>query len=199
MHDLEIRGAGEVLGESQSGDMQEVGFSLFNDMLTSAVDSLKAGREPDLAQPLGAVSEINLHQPALLPETYCSDVHERLILYKRLANCKTTDEITELGEELIDRFGTLPDPARALLESHKLRLAAKPLGITRLDAASDGLTLQFMKNPPVDPVKILLLVQTRKDIKLAGQDRLRMQRPFADLQAKTSATHELLGELSNPN
>lgn len=199
MHDLEIRGAGEVLGESQSGDMQEVGFSLFNDMLTSAVDSLKAGREPDLAQPLGAVSEINLHQPALLPETYCSDVHERLILYKRLANCKTTDEITELGEELIDRFGTLPDPARALLESHKLRLAAKPLGITRLDAASDGLTLQFMKNPPVDPVKILLLVQTRKDIKLAGQDRLRMQRPFADLQAKTSATHELLAELSNPN
>ena len=199
MHDLEIRGAGEVLGESQSGDMQEVGFSLFNDMLTSAVDSLKAGREPDLAQPLGAVSEINLHQPALLPETYCADVHERLILYKRLANCKTTDEITELGEELIDRFGTLPDPARALLESHKLRLAAKPLGITRLDAASDGLTLQFMKNPPVDPVKILFLVQTRKDIKLAGQDRLRMQRQFADLQAKTSATHELLAELSNPN
>lgn len=195
MHDLEIRGAGEVLGENQSGDMQEVGFSLFNDMLTSAVESLKAGREPDLAQPLGAVSEINLHQPALLPETYCADVHERLILYKRLSNCKTVDEITALSEELIDRFGALPDPARTLLESHKLRLTAKPLGIMRLDATPDGLTLQFMKNPPVDPVKILHLVQTRRDLKLAGQDKLKLQKPLADLVTKVSAANQLLNEL----
>ena len=112
MHDLEIRGAGEVLGEKQSGDMLEVGFSLFNDMLAAAVDSLKSGKEPDLAQPLGVVSEINLHQPALLPETYCADVHERLIIYKRLANCKTAEELTQLAEELIDRFGLLPEPAQ---------------------------------------------------------------------------------------
>jgi transcription-repair coupling factor (superfamily II helicase) len=195
MHDLEIRGAGEVLGDKQSGDMQEVGFALYNDMLTSAVSSLKAGREPDISQPLGAVSEINLHQPALLPESYCADVHERLVIYKRLANCKTVEEITELGEELIDRFGQLPDPARALLESHKLRLHAKPLGIIRLDAAADGLTLQFIKNPPIDPVKILLLVQSRAEIKLAGQDRLKLQKPLPDLQARTSTAHALLTEL----
>ncbi len=194
MHDLEIRGAGEVLGDKQSGDMQEVGFALYNDMLTAAVNSLKAGREPDLAEPI-AVSEINLHQPALLPETYCADVHERLVIYKRLANCKAVDDITELGEELIDRFGQLPDPARTLLESHKLRLRAKPLGITRLDASADGLTLQFIKNPPIDPVKILLLVQSRAGLKLAGQDRLKLQKPLPDLAAKTAAALDLLNEL----
>ena len=198
MHDLEIRGAGEVLGEKQSGDMLEVGFSLFNDMLEAAVNSLKSGKEPDLAQPLGAVSEINLHQPALLPETYCADVHERLILYKRLANCKAADEITLLAEELIDRFGLLPDPAKTLLEGHKLRLLAKPLGITRLDATQEGITLQFMKNPPVDPVKILHLVQNRRDIKLAGPDRLRLQKPLPDLAAKTSTARALFAELNTP-
>jgi transcription-repair coupling factor (superfamily II helicase) len=197
MHDLEIRGAGEVLGDKQSGDMLEVGFSLFNDMLDAAVHSLKSGKEPDLAQPLGAVSEINLHQPALLPETYCADVHERLIIYKRLANCKTADEITQLGEELIDRFGLLPEPAKTLLEGHKLRLVAKPLGITRLDATQESLTLQFMKNPPIDPVKILLLVQSRRDIKLAGPDRLRLQKMLPDLAAKTNAARALLAELNS--
>lgn len=195
MHDLEIRGAGEVLGDKQSGDMQEVGFSLYNDMLTSAVESLKAGREPDLAQPLGAVSEINLHQPALLPADYCGDVHERLVIYKRLANCKTAEDITELSEELIDRFGQLPEPAKVLLESHKLRLRAKPLGITRLDADADGLTLQFIKNPPIDPVKILLLVQSRAGLKLAGQDRLKLQKSLPDLAAKTAAALDLINEL----
>ncbi|KAB2310391.1 transcription-repair coupling factor [Betaproteobacteria bacterium SCN2] len=197
MHDLEIRGAGEVLGEKQSGDMLEVGFSLYNDMLGAAVASLKAGREPDLAEPLGAVSEINLHQPALLPETYCADVHERLVIYKRLANCKTADDITELGEELIDRFGLLPEPARVLLAGHKLRLQAKPLGITRLDATADGLNLQFMKNPPIDPVKILLLVQSRAGLKLAGPDRLKLQKPLPDLEAKLKAASELMDELKS--
>ncbi len=195
MHDLEIRGAGEVLGEKQSGDMMEVGFSLYNDMLGAAVASLKAGREPDLADPLGAVSEINLHQPALLTEDYCADVHERLVIYKRLANCKRADEITELSEELIDRFGLLPEPAKVLLAGHKLRLLAKPLGITRLDATADGLTLQFMKNPPVDPVKILLLVQSRAGLKLAGPDRLKLQKALPDLDAKLNAASELMNEL----
>jgi len=195
MHDLEIRGAGEVLGEKQSGDMQEVGFSLYNDMLGAAVESLKSGREPDLAEPLGAVSEINLHQPALLPETYCADVHERLVIYKRLANCKSAEAITELSEELIDRFGLLPEPAKVLLAGHKLRLLAKPLGVTRLDATSDGLTLQFMKNPPIDPVKILLLVQSRAEIKFAGQDRLKLLKPLPDLEARMTACQTLLEEL----
>jgi transcription-repair coupling factor (superfamily II helicase) len=117
MQDLEIRGAGEVLGESQSGEMQEVGFNLYTEMLNAAVKSLKAGKEPDLTQPLAVNTEINLHAPALLPETYCADIHERLVLYKRLANCETLDELELLQEELVDRFGLLPDPARALVDS----------------------------------------------------------------------------------
>ncbi|MGA7180427.1 MAG: transcription-repair coupling factor [Thiobacillaceae bacterium] len=197
MHDLEIRGAGEVLGEKQSGDMLEVGFSMFNDMLDLAVKSLKSGKEPDLAQPLGAVAEINLHQPALLPESYCADVHERLIIYKRLANCKTTDEITLLAEELIDRFGLLPEPTKTLLEGHRLRLVAKPLGITRLDATQEGITLQFIKNPPIDPVRILFLVQSRRDVRLAGPDRLRLQAPLPDLSTKANAARTLLTDLTS--
>ena len=126
MHDLEIRGAGEVLGDSQSGEMQEVGFQLYADMLKSAVSALKAGREPDLTAPLGVTTEINLHVPALLPASYCSDVHERLVLYKRLANCETEDELETMQEELVDRFGPLPEPAQALIACHRLRVVAKP-------------------------------------------------------------------------
>ena len=121
MHDLEIRGAGEVLGESQSGEMQEVGFQLYADMLKAAVSALKAGREPDLAAPLGVTTEINLHVPALLPENYCSDVHERLVLYKRLANCESADEL-----EAMQRGARRPlrQPARAGAGAARLPPAA---------------------------------------------------------------------------
>ncbi|MDP2265328.1 MAG: transcription-repair coupling factor [Thiobacillus sp.] len=174
MHDLEIRGAGEVLGDKQSGEIIEVGFSLYNDMLAGAVASLKAGHEPDMSQPLGVVSEINLHLPALLPVEYCPDVHERLVLYKRLASVHTMDDLTELQEELIDRFGLLPDPARALVDTHRLRLVAKPLGIMKVDANEDSILVQFIPQPPIDPGRIIQLIQTRRDIKLAGEDRLRL-------------------------
>ena len=173
MQDLEIRGAGEVLGDKQSGEILEVGFSLYNDMLAGAVASLKAGREPDMSQPLGVVSEINLHLPALLPEDYCPDVHERLVLYKRLASVHDAEELTRLQEELVDRFGRLPDPARALLDTHRLRLAARPLGIMKVDANADSILLQFVPQPPIDPGRIIQLIQTRRDIKLAGENRLR--------------------------
>ncbi|MDO9466993.1 MAG: transcription-repair coupling factor [Thiobacillus sp.] len=173
MQDMEIRGAGEVLGDKQSGEILEVGFSLYNDMLAGAVASLKAGKEPDMSQPLGVVSEINLHRPALLPVDYCPDVHERLVLYKRLASVHDGEELTQLQEELIDRFGLLPDPARALLDTHRLRLIAKPLGIVKVDASGDGILLQFVPQPPIDPGRIIQLIQTRRDIKLAGENRLR--------------------------
>jgi transcription-repair coupling factor (superfamily II helicase) len=175
MQDLEIRGAGEVLGEKQSGEILEVGFSLYNDMLAGAVASLKAGQEPDMNLPLGVVSEINLHQPALLPSDYCPDVHERLVLYKRLASVHTMDDLTQLQEELVDRFGHLPDPARALLDTHRLRIAAKPLGVMKVDASADSILLQFVPQPPIDPGRIIQLIQTRRDIKLAGENRLRWQ------------------------
>jgi transcription-repair coupling factor (superfamily II helicase) len=113
MQDLEIRGAGEVLGESQSGEMQEVGFNLYADMLDHAVRSLKAGREPDLSQPFEVTTEVNLHFPALLPAAYCADVHERLVLYKRFANCDTGERLEGMQEELVDRFGDLPPAAPA--------------------------------------------------------------------------------------
>src|SRR5690606_7837995 len=132
MHDLEIRGAGEVLGENQSGEIQQVGFSLYTEMLKRAVKDLQAGKEPDLSQPLEVVSEINLHTPALLPTTYCPDVGERLTLYKRLANCEAEDELRALQEELIDRFGEMPPQTQALIETHRLRLLVRPWGVQKL-------------------------------------------------------------------
>ena len=136
MHDLEIRGTGEVLGDKQSGEIHEIGFQLYTDMLNDAVRALKEGREPDLNAPLAATTEINLHAPAILPADYCGDVQERLSLYKRMANCETSDAIDSILEELIDRFGKLPPQANALVETHRLRLAAKPLGISRSTRAS---------------------------------------------------------------
>src|SRR3979411_2104713 len=157
MHDLEIRGAGEVLGEGQSGGIHDIGFTLYNEMLDHAVRSLRKGKEPDLSQPLNVATEVNLHSPALLPETYCGDVHERLVLYKRLANCQADDELERLTEELVDRFGPLPDAARVLLECHKLRIQGAPLGVQKVDAAPGGIVVQFIPQPPVDP---------RKDVQL---------------------------------
>ena len=195
MHDLEIRGAGEVLGDSQSGEMQEIGFNLYCAMLDTAVKSLKAGKEPDLNAPLGVTTEINLHTPALLPDTYCSDVHERLVLYKRLANCGTDDQLQLLQEELIDRFGELPDPTRVLIDSHRLRIHSKPLGITRIDASDNAIQLQFIPNPPIEPMKIIKLIQTRRNYKLAGPDRLRIDVKIPELKARVAEIRKVFSEL----
>ena len=175
MHDLEIRGAGEVLGDSQAGEMQEVGFNLYCSMLDTAVKSLKLGKEPDLAAPLGVTTEINLHAPALLPDEYCNDVHERLVLYKRLANCETPEELDRMHEELIDRFGLLPEHAKTLLESHRLRLLGKPLGIARINATDVSVQLQFVPNPPIDAARVMQMIHRNKRYKLAGQDKLRVE------------------------
>lgn len=190
MHDLEIRGAGEVLGESQSGEMQEVGFNLYVRMLDSAVRSLKQGHEPDLAAPLSITTEINLHVPALLPDDYCSDVHQRLVLYKRFANCDNSEELERLREEMIDRFGTLPDAARALVECHRLRILGRPLGIARVDATDSAVQLQFVPKPPIEPIKVLNLVQTRRNYRLAGPDRLRIEAELPDMGARVAAVRE---------
>jgi transcription-repair coupling factor (superfamily II helicase) len=195
MHDLEIRGAGEVLGEAQSGEMQEVGFNLYCAMLDAAVKSLKEGKEPDLTAPLGVTTEINLHVPALLPEGYVNDVHERLVLYKQLANCDDEAALNGLREELIDRFGPLPDPARSLLDSHRLRILGRPLGIARIDATDAAIVLQFVPQPPIEPAKVLKLVQTRCNYRLAGQDRLRIDADLPDVKLRVAAIRELFGEL----
>ena len=196
MHDLEIRGAGEMLGESQSGEMQEVGFNLYCTMLEAAVRSLKEGREPDLSAPLGITTEINLHAPALLPDAYCNDIHERLVLYKRLANCDNAGELDAMHEELIDRFGTLPPHAKTLLESHRLRVLGKPLGIARIDASEAGVQLQFIPNPPLDAARVMQLIQRNKHYRLAGQDRLRVSADLHEVGERVTRVKQIFSELA---
>jgi len=186
MHDLEIRGAGEVLGENQSGEMTEIGFQLYSDMLMAAVRSLKNGKEPDLAAPLSTTTEINLHVPALLPSDFCGDVHERLSIYKRLANSQSLDAIDDMQEEMIDRFGKLPDAVKALVETHRLRISAKTVGIIKIDAHAESATLQFEPKPPIDPIRIIDLVQKSKNIKLSGQDKLKITVAMPDLNSRVT-------------
>jgi transcription-repair coupling factor (superfamily II helicase) len=198
MHDLEIRGAGEVLGENQSGNMLEVGFQLYNDMLSEAVRSLKAGREPDLLAPLSATTEINLHAPALLPDAYCGDVHIRLSLYKRLATASKTEQIDAMLEEITDRFGKLPPQAQTLFDVHRLRVLAKPYGVTKIDAAPKLTVISFVPNPPVEAIRIIELVQKNRHIKLAGNDKLRIERELAEPRERAQMARDVLRSLGTP-
>lgn len=197
MHDLEIRGAGEVLGDNQSGEMHAVGFSLYTEMLKQAVRSLKKGHEPDLDAPLGVSTEINLHAPALLPESYCPDVHERLVLYKRLASCENDDEIDGILEELIDRFGLLTPEAKTLIESHRLRLMCRALGIEKCDASEASIVLTFGRHTQVEPLKIIQLIQSKRNYRLQGQDKLRVDIEIADITMRAVRVKELLKELQH--
>ncbi len=196
MHDLEIRGAGEVLGDSQSGGIQDIGFTLYTDMLNHAVKSLKAGKEPDLSKPLGVSTEINLHAPALLPDTYCGDVHERLVIYKRLANCDTAEALQLLREELIDRFGTLPDATANLVDSHELRILGKPLDLIKIDASAASITIQFGSDTPIHPQRVIQLVQQKRHFKLAGQDKLKIDKAMVNLHDRVLAIKAVLYELT---
>ncbi len=196
MHDLEIRGAGEVLGESQSGEMQEIGFNLYTAMLDTAVKSLKDGREPDMQNPLGVTTEINLHAPSVLPDDYCNDVHERLILYKRMANCGDCNQLDDMQQELIDRFGLLPAPVKTLLDCHYLRIIAKPLGIRRIDANVDSILFQFVPDPHLDVVKLITLVQNDSEYRLSGPDRLKIESKIVDVTERVVRIKNLINELS---
>ena len=201
MHDLEIRGAGEVLGEHQSGNMQEVGFQLFNEMLSEAVRALKAGREPDLLGPLSGVfgsTEINLHAPALLPDSYCGDVHVRLSLYKRLASADRPEAIDAMLEEITDRFGKLPAQGQTLFDTHRLRVLAKPYGVVKVDAGPQVIVITFRPNPPVDALKIIELVQKNRAIRLAGNEKLRIERPIADPKDRAQMVRDVLRSLGTP-
>ncbi len=200
-HDLEIRGAGEVLGENQSGNMMEVGFQLYNDMLAEAVRSLKAGHHPDLPDllsPLAATTEINLHAPALLPDAYCGDVHTRLNLYKRLATADKPDQIDALLEEITDRFGKLPAQGQTLFDTHRLRVLAKPYGVIKIDAAPRLAVIAFRANPPIDALRIIELVQKNRHIKLAGNDKLRIERETPDAKDRAQMIRDVLRALGAP-
>jgi len=198
MHDLEIRGAGEVLGENQSGNMLEVGFQLYNEMLSEAVRCLKAGIEPDLLSPLSVATEINLHAPALLPDDYCGDVHLRLSFYKKLATAKTVDQIDSLLEEIVDRFGKLPPQGQTLIDMHRLRVLAKPYGVVKVDAAPGVINITFRKDPPIEAMAIMHLIQKNKHIKLAGNDKLRIERELPEPKDRAQMVRDVLRSLGQP-
>ncbi len=183
MHDLEIRGTGEVLGELQSGNIHEIGFSMYSEMLNKAVKALKAGEEPDLESPFALACEVNLHASALLPADYCPDVHARLGLYKKLSHAEHEDDLIALQEELIDRYGKLPEPAQNLLATHRLRLTAEPLGVIKIDASEGQAMIQFSAKPNIDPMRIIELIQKQRNIKVSGQDKLKI-----DLKQGKAAT-----------
>jgi transcription-repair coupling factor (superfamily II helicase) len=164
-------------------------------MLRTAVSALKAGREPNLNEPLGVTTEINLHVPALLPATYCSDVHERLVLYKRFASAEQPDDIDALLEELVDRFGNPPEPAQALVASHRLRLDAKRLGVIKVDSGHERTTLQFVKAPPFDAGDLILLVQRDGHMRFAGPDRLRIERAAPALADRVALLRHFFAQI----
>jgi transcription-repair coupling factor (superfamily II helicase) len=173
-HDLEIRGAGELLGDEQSGQIQEIGFNLYMELLERAVTALKSGKQPDLERPLNAGPEVELHVPALIPEDYVPDVHLRLVLYKRIAGMQSREELDELKAEMIDRFGPMPLYAQTLFKVTQLKLRAAKLGIRKIDVGANNGYLVFDADNTIDPKRVLKLIQGRpKEFRLEGSLKLR--------------------------
>ena len=192
-HDLEIRGAGELLGEEQSGQIHEVGYSMYTELLERAVRALKAGKTPALDRPLDHGAEIDLRTPALLPTDYLPDVHMRLIMYKRIANAGSEDELDELQVEMIDRFGLLPEAAKTLFRVTRLKLKATPLGIRKIEMSERGGRVVFGEQPNIDSARLIQLIQDHpKTYQLDGKDRLRMRMELPDIDDRISAVEDLL-------
>lgn len=196
-HDLEIRGAGELLGDEQSGQIATVGFTLYMDMLDQAVTALKEGREPSLDDSLAGQTEVELRIPALFPEDYIADVNTRLSLYKQLASCASKADIDEFQVELIDRFGLLPDAAKNLVKVAELKLQAKALGINKIDFSGGGGSLEFRQDTAVDPGFIIQLVQTQPRIfKFEGSQKLKVLKQTESAKDRITFTEELLNEFA---
>ncbi|MDT8387580.1 MAG: transcription-repair coupling factor [Thiogranum sp.] len=196
-HDLEIRGAGELLGDDQSGQIQEIGFTLYTELLERAVQALKEGREPELDRPLNHGPEVDLHLPALIPDDYLPDVHSRLILYKRIASAANKDDLRELQVEMIDRFGLLPEPVKQLFAITGLKIKAVPLGISKIDAGPEHGRLVFGPEPDVDPRNIITLLQTESArYSLDGPEKIRFHLDMAEAEQRIGAVSQLLDKLS---
>jgi len=195
-HDLEIRGAGELLGEEQSGQMETLGFSLYMELLENAVDALKAGREPSLEDLTSNQTEIELRMPALLPEEFIPDVNTRLSLYKRIASADSEEELQELKVEMIDRFGVLPDAARNLLDIATLRLVARSLGIRKIEVSDKGGFFDFAPQNSVDPGWLISLLQKDpQQWKLDGPTRLRFTRDLAERKLRMEWVQSFMAQL----
>ena len=198
-HDLEIRGAGELLGEEQSGQMQTIGFSLYMEMLEQAVESIKEGKTPNLDQPLRHGCEVNMQLPALIPDDYLPDVHNRLIMYKRIANAKDDEGLRELQVEMIDRFGILPPQVNNLVRQTSIKLKAEKLDVIKLDAGAGSGRLEFAEDTCVDPYTLIKLVQSQPKVyKLDGATAFKFTIPMEKAETRFQTIEALLDTLSNP-
>jgi transcription-repair coupling factor (superfamily II helicase) len=195
-HDLEIRGTGELLGEDQSGQIQEIGFSLYNELLERTVRALRAGQLPDVEATPAHGAEVDLGVPALLPDTYVPDVHMRLVLYKRIASAADEGELRELQVEMIDRFGLLPDYAKNLFEITRLKFKGQPVGVVKVEAGPEGGRILFGSEPKIDVERMVQLITQRPQVYKLEGDRLRFQEPMASLPQRIETITNLLDALS---
>lgn len=197
-HDLEIRGAGELLGEEQSGQIESIGFTLYMQLLDEAVEAIREGRTPNAELPLSHGTEMNLRIPALIPEDYLPDVHNRLMLYKRIASVNDKDGLKELQVEMIDRFGLLPEPAKNLIRQSELRIHAEALGIVKVDAGKEWARLEFGSSTPVDPLVLVKKVQSSPDqYRLEGANSFRFRLKDASTSGKLDGISDMLGQLAS--
>lgn len=195
MHDLEIRGAGEILGDKQSGDIHEVGFTMYIEMLNKAVKQLKNNEIINLEEAKNENCEINLNESIILPNTYCPDPNERLVLYKRLSSCESFEQLDEIKDELIDRFGLLPMQSQNLIHAHQIRILAKKFKVNRINTTGSSIEVGFMNTANIDPINLIDLVQNNKNIKLNGPDKINIQGKFENADSKLEcfkSTMELL-------
>jgi transcription-repair coupling factor (superfamily II helicase) len=195
-HDLEIRGAGELLGDEQSGQIQEIGFSLYNELLERAVKALKRGELPE-EDGRETRTTVDLGAPALIPDDYLPDVHNRLILYKRIANAKNKEQLRELRIEMIDRFGLLPDPVNTLFDVTRLKQIAQTLGVLKLDVGEEGGRIMFNEKPAIDPMKIMQIVQKHpSEYKIVGSDKLYFEVKLRTVEQRVQWLKRLFIEIS---
>jgi transcription-repair coupling factor (superfamily II helicase) len=197
-HDLEIRGAGELLGDEQSGQIQEIGFALYMELLERAVKAMQAGKTPELERPLHHGPEMDLHVPSLLPEQYLPDVHARLVLYKRISSVESVAELDDLQAETVDRFGALPEPARHLFRIARLRVVAAYCGAERFDIGAGSGSVTFVDDPPVDTSALILFVQRHgKTMRFDGPKKVRFTGAWKEPEERFAAAQQLLDGLAN--
>ena len=192
-HDMEIRGAGELLGDEQSGQIQEIGFTMYTELLERAVKALQSGKQPELDAPLDTGPEVDLQTAALIPEDYLPDIHARLVLYKRIASAETEDDLRKLKIEMIDRFGLLPDQVKALFAITELKQQAAHLGIKKIEAHATGGRIVFTASPQIDTGELISMIQSQSQVyKFDGADKLRFSQPFKVMEDKIAFLEKLL-------
>jgi transcription-repair coupling factor (superfamily II helicase) len=195
-HDLEIRGAGELLGEDQSGQMAEIGFSLYTELLERAVRSIKQGKLPDMDAGTAHGADVELHIPSLIPDDYLPDVHTRLTLYKRISSARDGDELRDLQVEMIDRFGLLPDAVKHLFAIAELKLTATAMGIRKLDLGENGGRIVFESQPNIDPMAVIQMIQKQPRLyAMEGPDKLKVKLPLPEPADRFNAARGLLAAL----